>query len=134
MAGEPRKPGSCAEQLGVMDAWQKEFGEFPDKAYVDKERIKVKFDQAWYWGPPTEQQIKNLTALDGTKRHELVPHQWEIIFIKKEDVVPMNEATRKKLREYEGNRKESPEPSHRERIDGLTRMVPSKKEQENHTT
>jgi hypothetical protein len=105
MIGEPRNPGGCAEQLAVIDAWQKEFGIFPDKTYVDKERVKVKSEGAWYWGPPTEKQIYNLTALDDTRRHDLEPHSWEITFIKKEDVVPMTEATKKKLKDYEANRK-----------------------------
>jgi hypothetical protein len=132
MAGDPRNPGGCAEHLAVMEAWQQEFRSFPDKAYVDKERIKVKFDKVWYWGPPTEKQVYNLTALDETRRHALEPHEWEITFVKKEDVVPMTEATKEKLKEYEQNRKETGQPTHRERVDGLTRMVPSKKEPESH--
>jgi hypothetical protein len=127
MAGDPRNPGGCAEQLSVIDAWFNEFGSYPDKTYVDKERIKVKYEGVWYWAPPTEKQIYNLLALDETRRHDLEPHKWILHFIKKADVVPMSEATKKKLKEYDNNKKAPHQPSHRERVSGLTRLVPNRK-------
>jgi hypothetical protein len=129
MLGEAEKPGRCAEKLGVMDSWRDRFGHFPDKVFVDRERIQVKAGGKWYWGPPTDKQIKNLTALDNGRRHAVEPHEWEVHMIKKSDVVPMSDEVKEKLKDYDKKRKpqEKREPTVRRRIDGLTRMVPISK-------
>ena len=124
MHGEARDPAHCAEKLGVADAWLEKFGHLPKAIYVDRERIKVKDEGKWWWGPPTEQQIANLTALDNGKRYAVKPHEWEVHMIKKADVIPMTDAVRKKLQEYDKHRKpQQSGPTVRRRIPGLTRMV-----------
>jgi hypothetical protein len=126
MLGEPKNPAHCAERLSIADAWNTKFGHYPKAVYVDRERIKVKDQDKWWWGPPTEDMIKNLTALDNGRRHACTAHKWEVSIIKKADVVRMSEETKESLKDYAKNRR-SPkerEPTVRRRINGLTRMIP----------
>jgi hypothetical protein len=126
VAGEPRDPGHCAEKLAVADAWKERFGSLPKAVYVDRERIKVKDQNKWFWGPPSEEMVHNLTALDNGQRRACKAHSWEIWMIKKSDVIPMSEEKKEELKNYESNRKspQEREPTVRRRIGGLTRMVP----------
>lgn len=125
LLGEPKNPGRCAEKLAVYDAWNNKFGHYPNTVYVDRERIKVKDEGKWWWAAPTDQQIENLMALDNGRRNAVKAHSWKVSMIKMADVVPMSRAVRKKLSEYNKNRKHPSErePTTRKRIDGLTRMV-----------
>jgi hypothetical protein len=124
MAGNPSDPGACAEHLAVVDAWQLQFSRYPSKVYVDKERIQVKDGKEWFWGPPAPQQIRNLLALDETRRYDMQPCEWKVSFIKKCDVVPMSKETIKKLQDYNKDKKKhGRRPTTRVRIAGLTRMI-----------